>query len=127
MWYYFLEIFFGEKMKNKEFENILDERTKKMKKTLSSKGKEYSGEGTDRLHNFKVAARKRNTTPEDALMGMKVKHDVSLDDIIDNMKKGIMPPLELLEEKIGDEINYWVLLEAVIKERIRQVKENDNV
>jgi len=104
-------------MNNERFEKIFEKRIKLIKQILLQKGKEYSP-NKDRLHNFKVAARKRNTTPEDALMGMKIKHDVSVDDIVNNLKKGMLPNNVLLEEKIGDSINYLILLEALIKERL---------
>jgi hypothetical protein len=104
-------------MTNEDFEVLLDQRLIAMKETLGSKGQEY-GRG-DRLHNFKMAGRKRGITPEQALMGMKVKHDVSVDDIVDDIDRGILPSEALLNEKIGDSVNYMVLLEALVKERIR--------
>jgi hypothetical protein len=108
-------------MTNEDFEELLDQRLASTKQVLGSKGQEY-GRG-DRLHNFKAAGRKRNITPEQALMGMKLKHDVSVDDIVDDIDRGILPSESLLNEKIGDSLNYLVLLEALIKERIALVKE----
>lgn len=105
------------KMKSTDFEILLNARWKKSVKTLADKGNEYSSD-VDRLHNFKAAGRKRNMTPENALMGIKVKQDVSVDDIVKNLDKGILPSRALMDEKIGDSINYLVLLEALIIERI---------
>ena len=105
-------------MNIEQFNNLLDERITRTKNVLSNKSKEYSTE-QDKLHNFKVAGRRLNCTPERALIGMKEKHSVSISDIIDKLDKGILPTEELINEKIGDEINYWILLEALLKERIK--------
>lgn len=105
-------------MNMKEFKRLLDRRVELTIKTLGAKGEEYSRDA-DRLHNFKRAAHIISTTPEKALLGMKVKHTTSIEDIVDDIEKGKLPSEEMLEEKIGDEINYYILLEALIKERIK--------
>ena len=105
-------------MNTKQFNQILDRRLKLSKEILSNKAKEYAT--TDRLHNFKVAARILNTTPENALRGMMMKHIVSVFDLIDNLP--IIPTAELVDEKIGDTINYLILLESLLKERLSNDK-----
>lgn len=106
-------------MNGKKFNHLLQCRVDEMKKTLSNKSNEYSTD-EDKLHNFKRAAIEANTSPEKALMGMLLKHRISILDIIDKLDKGILPAKALLDEKIGDYINYLVLLEALIKERIEE-------
>jgi hypothetical protein len=54
---------------------------------------------------------------------MMVKHTVSVDDIIDGLSKGIVPPKELVAEKIGDSIDYLLLLEGLIEEERRKREE----
>ena len=111
-------------MNNKIFEDYVEDRIKLIKQVLKNKGKEYSPD-IDRLHNFRRAAILRKTTPENVLLGMKVKHTVSIEDIVDNIEQGKLPTIELLAEKIGDEINYWIILEIIIKERIlKEQKQN---
>lgn len=85
---------------------------------LGEKHKEYS-RNSDKLHNFKRAAEiKGNITPETALVGMMMKHIVSILDIVDDLETHQEVPSEkFLSEKIGDLINYLVLLEALITER----------
>ena len=102
-------------MNTKDFDKIVAARMAWCNKTLCAKGDEYARDG-DRLWNFKAAGRKRNCHPAEALAGMEVKHDVSVDDIIDGLAKGIVPPRELVAEKIGDSINYLLLLEGLIEE-----------
>lgn len=102
-------------MNTKDFDKIVAARMAWCNKTLCAKGDEYARDG-DRLWNFKAAGRKRNQHPAQALAGMEVKHDVSVDDIIDGLARGIVPPKELVAEKIGDSINYLLLLEGLIEE-----------
>ena len=108
-------------MNAKDFDEIVAARMAWCSKTLCAKGDEYARYG-DRLWNFKAAGRKRNQHPAQALAGMEVKHDVSVDDIIDGLARGIVPPKELVAEKIGDSINYLLLLEGLIEEE-RQRRE----
>jgi hypothetical protein len=112
-------------MNAKDFDKIVGARLNWCEKTLCAKGDEYAREG-DRLWNFKAAGRKRNQHPAQALAGMEVKHDVSVDDIIDGLARGIVPPKELVAEKIGDSINYLLLLEGLIEEE-RQKREERTV
>ena len=104
-------------MTNDEFQSILDSRIEQMQKVLSKKGKEYSSVD-DRLHNFKLAAQILNCTPEKALIGMFVKHLVSIFDIITSLTETpVIPSEDFINEKFGDAVNYLVLLEALLKER----------
>ena len=101
-----------------DFQEVLEERLRLTKEVLSAKEKEYASVKS-RYHNFDTAARKRGTTPEDALMGMAVKHDVSIDDLVEWAK--VSPErltLPLIREKIGDKINYLILLEGMLINRV---------
>ena len=109
-------------MNAKDFDKIVSNRMKWCEQTLLSKGEEYSREG-DRLWNFKSAGRKRNKHPAEALLDMKVKHDVSVDDIVDGLKRGVVPPKEFIAEKIGDSIDYLLLLEGLIEEARTQTND----
>ena len=102
-------------MNAEDFNKIVAARMAWCNKTLCAKGDEYARDG-DRLWNFKAAGRKRNCHPAEALAGMMVKHTVSVDDIIDGLSMGIVPPKELVAEKIGDSIDYLLLLEGLIEE-----------
>lgn len=99
-------------MTNEQFDWILNQRMEKMGKVLGSKAKEYAGDD-DRLHNFKRAAAMQGCTPEQALWGMMVKHIISVQDMV---QSGEPQDAAMVDEKIGDLINYAVLLEALWKE-----------
>lgn len=105
-------------MNTEDFNKVVATRVEKINAVLVKKAAEYSSD-TDRLHNFKAAARMGNSneTPEQALWGMMRKHLVSVVDIVDNTSKWVFPTDELRDEKIGDSINYLVLLEALLIER----------
>ncbi len=79
--------------------------------TSCGKAKEYATD-TDRLHNFKTAAALQDVSTTQALAGMMAKHTVSVYD----MCKGGKYPIELWREKIGDHINYLLLLWAMVQE-----------
>lgn len=99
-------------MNQKEFDKILQARIQEIQNVLGSKAKEYAHKG-DRLHNFKVAAQIDKETSEQALWGMLKKHLVCIMD----MKDGNLEISEaMVNEKIGDAINYLILLEALMKE-----------
>ena len=103
-------------MNPQEFDRIMDERITQCVATLSTKEGEYS-QGGDRFHNFKRAAEIVGSTPERALIGMANKHLVSVLDIIDNLDRGYLAEKALWNEKIGDLLNYLLLLDGMLQER----------
>jgi hypothetical protein len=103
-------------MTNEEFQDFLDEQLCQIKKVLAGKNIHYA-RGNDKLHNFKKAAVRLDCTPEKALQGMLVKHQVSIDDMIDDLDSNVYHSLPLWREKIIDAINYHLLLFALIEER----------
>jgi len=111
------------------FNKVVEDRIAQIKAVLIKKAAEYSSD-TDRLHNFKVAARlgQQVESPEQALVGMLKKHLVSVFDIVAATSPEIdkYPSKAMRDEKIGDSINYLILLEALLiesslKELERQV------
>ena len=108
-------------MKTEQFEKIVQEQINRCTSVLIDKAKEYAT--ADKLHNFKVAAEMQNCTPQQALAGMMAKHTVS---IYDMCNSGNDYPMELLNEKITDHINYLLLLRAVVEEeKEKRVTNND--
>lgn len=104
-------------MTQEEFDKVIENRLQKIKETLLIKGKEYI-RNNDPLHNFNVAARINNVSREKALWGFALKHYVSFLDILNDIDNNILPSTEKVDEKIGDLINYLVLCEASIKDKI---------
>ena len=105
-------------MMHDDFITLANARFAACSKILAAKSQEYS-RADDKLHNFKRAGEVLHVAPERALIGMKAKHDVSILDIVDDLTMGgHLPDEALLSEKIADSINYLVLLEALITERL---------
>ena len=105
-------------MNKDQFDEIVERRTQKIVETLTTKTKEYAADD-DRFHNFNVAARIAGTTPEKALKGMMLKHIVSVFDMIEwsYTDEGRINEA-IIDEKIGDTINYLVLLEGIMRHQL---------
>ena len=85
---------------------------------LIAKSKEYST-AEDKFHNFKRAAAMEACTPEKALRGMMTKHTVSIYDLVDDVENNrLRLSLDIIEEKITDEIAYLYLLAGLFEERL---------
>lgn len=108
-------------METKNFDNVMENRIFQIRKVLGLKAAEYAR--GDRLSNFKQAAKLLKCTPEKALMGFVSKHIVATMDFIDDIDKEVLQSQDRWDEKIGDIINYMILLEALVIERVLE-KEN---
>jgi hypothetical protein len=108
-------------MKHQDFDKLLERRLSLIKQTLASKATEYAsyGEGEDGLHNFRRSAAITGETPAQVCIGFFVKHMTSVLDIVEKEAKRNSNLSEgMIDEKIGDAINYLILLEAILKEEI---------
>lgn len=110
-------------MTSEQFDKITLKQIEKCLQTLCHKADEYATE--DRLHNFKVAAEIQHCTPITALGGMMCKHTVSVYDLIRDHENGKTISTELWDEKIGDSINYLLLLKALVAEYKEQETSNN--
>jgi len=99
-----------------EFDELLEKRIEKTRKLLCSKGREYASD-LDRLHNFKVAGRIADCSSEKALFGFLLKHLVSILDLVEGRQ---VLSIDIVDEKIGDAINYLILLEGLWTENIKK-------
>lgn len=99
-------------MTTEEFNVIVEKRLESIKRILITKSKEYAI-SEDRLYNFRRGAKFTNKTPYETLWGYLTKHLVSIHDMVEG-KRSYTP--EAVEEKIGDAINYLILLEALLLE-----------
>lgn len=111
-------------MNTERFAEVLEETLNKCVETLGAKANEYATE--DRLHNFKIAAEMQNCEPITALAGMMAKHTVSVYDLIQKVENGLVVTEEMWNEKIGDHINYLILLKALVTEKFDRYKDVDN-
>lgn len=99
-------------MQHEQFQQVLNQQVEQSKSVLAGKAEEYASD-VDRLSNFKRAARLKGTTLPQAVTGMMVKHTVSVYDMVES---GEAFTAAALDEKIGDHINYLILLKATLIE-----------
>lgn len=102
-----------------DFDKMAEHQLERCKEILGLKRSEYA-KGKDKLYNFKRAAEIQRCTPERALWGMYVKHLTSVQDIVESIEQGEVPNTVVLIEKITDSINYHLLLEGLILERLKK-------
>lgn len=100
-----------------DFNDVVINRINSIQRILATKAEEYAS-NKSRFHNFEVAGRKAGTTPEKALLGMMMKHVVAVDDLVDWIEECPHKLTnEIINEKIGDNINYLILLEGMLLNR----------
>lgn len=83
----------------------------KCMRVLKEKAEGYSTD-EDVLHNFRVAAGLQGCSVTQALVGMMTKHTVSVYDMVNG---GQAYASDKWDEKIGDLINYLLLLRVAVK------------
>ncbi len=100
-------------MKAEEFNKLLELRIQHIRETLVEKAKEYATD--DRLHNFKEAAGTFELSPSQVCWDYMMKHLISIKDLAYGRKVAFPT---VVREKIGDAINYLILMEAIFLEYI---------
>lgn len=106
-------------MNRKRFDEVIQKQLSDCEQTLVVKGKEYV-RNNDLFHNFNVGARITGKLREEVLDGFMLKHIISIADITNDIKKGELPSIEVLDEKFGDVINYLLLKKTSIIDRIEK-------
>jgi hypothetical protein len=109
-------------MKTEQFNQIVNARCATTIEVLRCKAGEYAY--GDRLSNFKKIAAFRGVEPEEALMGLVVKHIVALDDFIQALPDNPQSH-DRFVEKLQDIIAYMILLEALRIEATQVIEESD--
>lgn len=108
-------------MTQEKFNAFAKNFVKQTTSVLYAKGKSYALNRDDRLEHFKRAAEYLSTTPKEACLAQLTKHLISIRDMVCANDGTVFSP-EQWDEKIGDAINYLVLLRAlVIDEEISNV------
>ena len=84
---------------------------------LITKGKEYRRNGNV-YHNFEQGAAMTGISREKALDGFLLKHEVSINDMTNDLESGMLPTREKVEEKFNDNLIYLLIKKAMILDRI---------
>lgn len=104
-------------LNNNLADKLLSERLEMIKKSLLVKGKEYC-RNEDRMHNFNVGSRMKDCQRERIIESFKLKHEISVQDMLNDIDNGLLPSIDTVSEKFGDIINYYILMEMSIKHKI---------
>lgn len=102
-------------MLKKDFDILVNKRLAECKKVLTSKAADYASD-VDRLANFKRGAALVDLTPKQYAQALVTKHIVAIADKV--ISDEVMTPT-FVAEKIGDVINYMMLIEALNQEKIK--------
>lgn len=108
-------------MNRKRFDEIVDQTLYQSAEVLIKKAAEYS-RNDDPFHNFNAGAMKTGQIREKVIDGMALKHEISIDDMVNDIEKGILPNYDVINEKFGDYINYLILKKASIIDRLENQK-----
>lgn len=103
-------------MKLEDFNAITETELERLQGLLTVKGAEYV-RGNDRFHNFKKTAKFRGKPQEEVLWDFVIKQITSLDDLINDLRKGAVMNPDIWLEKIGDISVYMLLLRGMVHER----------
>ena len=109
-------------MTNNDFDKVVMAQLDYTSKLLLSKGKEYANNNIDRLIAFKQAGVIQQQTAKQALCGMMAKHVVSVFDMCNTNEEY---PMDRWVEKITDNINYLILLRALVEEEANSNQEGN--
>ena len=96
-------------MTNEIFNEIVEDLINHCKDTLIRKGDEYSTE-KDRLSNIRRMASLKGSSTAQATWDACIKHFAS---VMDQIESGVIPNEAWMNEKLGDIINYMLILKAV--------------
>lgn len=106
------------------FNLLLQERLQDIETTLINKGREYV-RGEDRFHNFKKGAKilkllMPDIEIEHVMFFYATKHLVSILDILNDSKNAEKLNKEIINEKFGDLINYLIMIEISLLDKIKK-------
>ena len=102
----------------KYFDAIVESTLQQIKDTLITKGKEYRRNG-DVFHNFNEGAKRTGKTPEQVLQGFMLKHEISVNDMVQDIALGVMPTAEAVNEKMNDILVYNLVLKGMLLNRVK--------
>lgn len=109
-------------MNRDKFNRIVDARCESIKQTLVKKGAEYSND-INVFHNFDESVGiSFAKSPEMVAWEYMTKHLQSIRDLVELTQHGYIghPTEAMVNEKIGDAINYLILIEGMFKKRMEE-------
>ena len=106
-------------MTEERFDEVVDVFLNSIRETLIVKSKEYR-RNNNPFHNFDIGSQRSGLIREKVLDGFLLKHEISIADITNDLEKGILPEIYILDEKFGDNVIYLILKMASIIDKIER-------
>lgn len=100
-------------MESEKFNEAIEARLELIRSSLLKKGEEYA-RNNDKLHNFHEGAKLTGQRPTRVLDGFLLKHIISYRDMLNDIDNGKLIDEDVVREKLGDIINYFILQEVLI-------------
>ena len=100
-----------------EFDSVVSKTLIDIRELLITKGIEYRRNGNV-YHNFEQGAAMTGISREKVLDGFLLKHEISINDMTNDLESGILPTREKVEEKFNDNLIYLLIKKAMILDRI---------
>lgn len=105
--------------RNELTEDMLEQGFSRIRSVFRFKNKEY-GRPDNPFHNFDAAGELMGESSEKALLGMWIKHIISIRDMVMNWERdNKLPLMEQVREKCGDSMIYSFLLEHLFERTIK--------
>lgn len=108
-------------MTEQQFDDVVFETLQQLKDTLVVKGKEYR-RNKNPFHNFDQGARKKNQIREKIIDGFSLKHEISIDDMVNDIEKHRLPEEATVHEKFNNLLIYTIIKKASVLSRIEEQK-----
>lgn len=108
-------------MNSKDFEKELNALLKSISNKLGVKAREYR-RNDNAFHNFETGELMSGQTKFRVLHGFLLKHLISYDDMLTDIDNNKYPTKEVVDEKLGDIINYFIIQKIMLENFIKRKK-----
>lgn len=107
--------------REQQFEEIIANTINELQELLLIKGKEYRRDNNP-YHNFEIGAVIEQKTREEVLQGFLLKHLINVKDMRNDLKQGIFPTENKVNEKYNDILIYFMIEKAMMIENCKKTK-----
>lgn len=102
--------------REQQFEQYIESTLAELRVLLIEKGREYR-RNENPYHNFERGSEISGDSREEVLQGFLLKHLISVEDMRNDFKKGVLPLRAQIIEKYNDILVYFLIEKAMMLER----------
>jgi hypothetical protein len=111
------EVNVSKPTKSEVFDAVIENTLESLEELLLVKGKEYR-RNDNPFHNFEQGAKLTGELREEVLRGFRLKHEISVADMRNDLKEGKLPSRDKVNEKYDDILLYYLIEKASMIDRI---------